>query len=66
MSDFFYKQGVHVLCKHELHTLESFCVVVWTQWGYLAATPALPAINHFFSNDISPETGGPSTGVARR
>ena len=60
MINFFYKLGVYVLGKHELNTLESFCVGVWTQHESVAVTPALEASNNLLNGGIFLlETSGP-------
>ena len=31
--------GGHVLCEKELHALETFITIFWTQWGSVTAGP---------------------------
>ena len=49
VSKFSYKWGLHALCGHEFHTLETSSIEFWTQWVSVTAAPEFPASDNILS-----------------
>ena len=47
-----FKWGVHALHEHEVHTLETFIIIFWTQQGSVTAALASPASYYIISDAI--------------